>query len=234
MSCAPTSAPHRARAGARDIELIVFDVDGTLVEHSNGHVVWQVLNQRFAAGHAINAERLQAFVQGRLTYAQWVALDVQGWIDGGATRALIEQAIREELRLVPHARRVVSELRDRGYTVGVVSGTIDIVLEVLFPDHPFHRVFSNELLFDHAGAITGWRATPYDMEGKAEAIAMWSAELGIEPSRIAFVGDHLNDRAAMRLVGMPIAYDPKRDEIRALAKHVLARGELDKLLDLFP
>jgi len=230
-ACASDATALRAAA---NVALVAFDVDGTLVEHDRSDVIWQVLNRRYIGDSTINAERFRAFREGRLAYSEWVALDVQGWAQGGATREGIETAIREELRLVPHAHRVVHQLAGRGFVVAVVSGTLDIVLDVLFPDHPFAHVFTNRIAFSSEGHISGWSATPFDMEGKADALRMLSASLGLDPSRMAFVGDHLNDCAAMALVGCPVAYDPKHDDVRAGACRVLPRGRLDLLLDLLP
>lgn len=217
-----------------DVRLVAFDVDGTLVEHDRGLVVWQVLNRRFIGDSSINAERYQAFQRGEISYAEWVRLDIEGWRNGGATRANIEEAIRGELRLVPGAREVTCELARRGYHVVVVSGTIDILLHTLLPEHPFSHVFTSRIEFAADGAIQDWTATPYDMDGKADALRLLARTTGIDVRQFAFVGDHLNDCAALRLVGCPIAYDPKHEDVRASAKHVLPSGQLALLLDLFP
>ncbi|HQP35690.1 MAG TPA: HAD family phosphatase [Polyangiaceae bacterium] len=216
------------------VRLVAFDVDGTLVEHDGSLVIWQLLHQRFVGDDEVNRLRYRDYLDGRLSYAEWVRLDVEGWRDGGATRASIEQVIREHLRLVPGAREVIGELHRRGYTLAIVSGTLDLVLDVLFPDHPFHHVFTNRISFDDAGAIAGWQATPFDMDGKAEALRALALQLGIAHHQIAFVGDHTNDCSALKLVGCPVAYDPKHDSVRALARTVLPRGGLRGLLDLLP
>ncbi len=233
----PPRASSRDLAAVRhadDVALVAFDVDGTLVEHDKGEVVWQVLNRRYIGDSSVNAARFRDFLDGRISYAEWVALDVRGWMQGGATRQGIEHAIRQELRLVPHAARVVHDLARRGFVVAVVSGTLDIVLDVLFPDHPFAHVFTNRISFGDDGRISGWSATPYDMGGKADALRMLATKLGLPTHRVAFVGDHVNDCAAMSLVGCPIAYDPKHDDVRAVASRILPRGRLDLLLDVFP
>jgi phosphoserine phosphatase len=217
-----------------DVRLIAFDVDGTLVENDHGLVVWQVLNERFVGDAALNAGRYRAFLAGTLSYAEWVRLDMEGWQSGGATRASIEQEIRKHLRLVPDARQVTSELRRRGYALAVISGTLDVVLDVLFPDHPFDHVFTNRIEFEPQGRICGWQATAYDMDGKADAVRLLSSRLGIAAQNIAFVGDNINDCAAMQLVGQPIAYDPKHERVSSLARHVLPRGGLAGLLELLP
>jgi HAD superfamily phosphoserine phosphatase-like hydrolase len=217
-----------------NVRLIAFDVDGTLVENEHGLVVWQLLNHRFVGDEGLDRERYKRFLDGDLTYPDWVALDVEGWRAGGANRGLIEAEIERDLRLVPHARHVVAELAARGYLLAVVSGTLDIVLDVLFPDHPFHHVFTNRIGFDPLGAICSCEATPYDMEGKAEALRRLSSELGFGLDQVAFIGDNINDCPALRLVGCPIAYDPKHQSVRDLAHHVLPRGALSQLLHLFP
>jgi HAD superfamily phosphoserine phosphatase-like hydrolase len=218
----------------QDVELVAFDVDGTLVEHQGGLVIWQVLNRRWGPGGMVDGQRWRDFQEGRLSYADWVRLDVEGWRDGGATREEVLATIRRELRLVDGAERVVHGLVARGYVVCVVSGTLDIVLETLFPDHPFSHVFCNRISFDAAGLISGWQATPYDMEGKAAALHQIASRTGIPVGRFAFVGDHLNDCSALSVVGCPVAYDPKHERTRSLARHVLAPGRLDGLLDLLP
>lgn len=217
-----------------DIRLVAFDVDGTLVENDHGLVVWQVLNERFVGDEALNEQRFRDYLAGTMTYEQWVRLDIEGWRQGGATREGIETEIRSHLRLAPFAREVTAELKRRGYVLAVVSGTLDVVLDVLFPDHPFQHVFTNKIVFDASGAITSWQATPYDMEGKAEAVRLLAGRLGIDLREVAFVGDNVNDCSALKLVGHPIAYDPKHDQVRAVARSVLPRGNLDGLLGLLP
>ncbi len=223
-----------SNATESDVRIVAFDVDGTLVEHDGGLVVWQVLNRRFIGNAKLNEERFRAFRAGEISYPEWVGLDISGWQEDGATRDQIALAIRHELRLVPGAREVTSTLADRGYLVVVVSGTLDIVLDTLFPEHPFDRIFTNRIRFDDEGLISDWTATPFDMAGKAEALRMLSREIGVDVSRFAFVGDHFNDLDALGLVGCPIAYDPKDDAVRACARHVLPRGELRRLLRLLP
>ena len=229
-----TDPPQQLGRPEHGIRVVAFDVDGTLVEHENGLVVWQILNRLFIGNAELNAERFRAFQVGDITYEEWVALDIEGWRDGGATRQAIESAISSELRLVPGAREVTAELKRRGFRLIVVSGTLDIVIDTLFPEHPFDRIFSNRIRFDDDGAIGGWTATPFDMAGKAEALRILSRASDIPTESFAFVGDHVNDLDALALAGCPIAYDPKDEAVRRSAKHVLPAGQLSRLLDLLP
>lgn len=214
--------------------MIVFDVDGTLVEHDDGLVIWQILNRHYGTGSVVDGQRYKAFMAGALSYAEWVRLDIEEWIAGGATLAGIQDVIRAQLRLVPHAFAVIEELRQRGYVLAIVSGTLDVVIHTLLPAHGIEHVFANRIWFTAAGHIDGFQATPYDMEGKAEALRVLAQRTGIPLSQFVFVGDNLNDCSALQVVGHPVAYDPKHPRPRELARHVIPGGQMRNLLDLVP
>lgn len=221
-------------SGEREIRLICFDVDGTLVHHDEDKTVWQVLNERFLGSAGANKGRFQAFREGRISYAEWVALDVGDWQRRGVRREQLTETIRGCLQPVAGASSVITELKRRGYRLAVVSGTIDLTLQLLLPELEFDRVFTNQIFFDGQGAITGWRATPYDMEGKAEAVDALAEEFGCGHRQTAFIGDHWNDLPALERVGLPIAFRPKDEQVRRAARVVLEGPSLEELLDLFP
>jgi phosphoserine phosphatase len=231
---APPSVRPRDAADGRPVDVVAFDVDGTLVGHPRDKVIWQVLMDRLGCDRRISAARYRAYLEREITYAEWVDLDIGDFVAAGATRAAIVAAIEEELFLTAGAREVVGELARRGYHMAVISGTIDIVLDVLFPDHPFDHVFANHVDFAPDGTIASWRATPYDMDGKERGLAMLADRAGTTLARCAFVGDHTNDLSALALAGLPIAYDPKDDRVRQAARVVVPAGRLVDLLDLLP
>jgi phosphoserine phosphatase len=216
----------------RDIALIAFDVDGTLVDHPEGKVIWELLNRRFAGDDSINVSRYLDYKAGRITYSRWVELDVGGWIEGGATReGILDEVYR--LRPILGAVEVLHELKARGYRLAVISGTLDVVLDVHFPEHPFDEVYTNHLHFDEEGRLSGWRATPFDMDGKAHALEQLAARWDLPLSRCAFVGDNVNDLGIARIAGYTVAFNPKTPELEALAHCVVRGGSLRPVGELF-
>ena len=211
------------------VDLVAFDVDGTLVEHPEEKTVWEVLNARFLGGDDLNRERYAAYRAGRLSYAEWVALDVGGWRDAGATRETMLEALGP-LRLVDGARETLDALKGAGARLAVISGTLDFLLDALFPDHPFDEVYCNRLVFDPEGGIGHWHATPFDMEGKAVALRAIAMREGIPLARCAFVGDHANDLSAARLAGLAVAFNPKSAELEAAAGAVVRSNDLRDVL----
>ena len=215
------------------IALIAFDVDGTLVDHPDGKIIWELLNARFVGDDSINHSRYRDYKEGRIDYATWVALDVEGWIAGGATREQIREEVRR-LQPVEGALETLHDLRGRGYRLAVISGSLDVVVDEFFPEHPFSQVFTNRLHFDAEGRLSGWEATPYDMEGKARALRHLAELYNLPLSRCAFVGDNTNDLGVARIAGFTVAFNPKVRELEDLAHCVVRGGSLLPVGELFP
>ena len=216
---------------SRSFDLICFDVDGTLVRHPSGKVIWEILNRRFTGDDSVNAERHRWYDEGKITYPQWVEMDVQGWIDAEATRGDIVDAIRE-FEHFEGAHRTLYELKRRGARLAVISGTLDVVIDTMFPEHPFDDIYSNRLLFNERGRLTGWQATPFDLEGKPVALRELSKKHDVSLARAAFVGDGANDIPMVGVAGCVVAFNPRSRELERRANHVVREPDLSLLLDL--
>ena len=210
-------------------DLVAFDVDGTLVHHPENKTVWEVLNHRFTGSDDQNVQRWDLYKRGKLSYAEWVALDVESWREAGATREAMTGTFGE-LTLVEGARETLRELKSGGARLAVISGTLDLMLDTRFPDHPFDEVYTNRIAFDPEGRISHWHATPFDMDGKSVALRAIAHRENIPLSRCVFVGDHANDVAAARVAGFSIAFNPKSAELEALASAVVRSRDLRDIL----
>jgi len=217
----------------RRFDLVAFDVDGTLVRGKQRRTVWEVLNERFTGSAAHNEERYALYRAGKLSYAEWVALDVTGWREAGAGRDEIVEAFAT-LELVPGTRETLEALAAAGHFLVVISGTLDVMLDTLLPDHPFDEVHCNHLGFDAEGKISHWRATPFDMEGKAELLRSIAMREGFRTARCAFIGDSSNDVWIAREAGFSIAFNPDSAELQEAADVVLRANDLREILPHFP
>jgi phosphoserine phosphatase len=213
----------------RRFDLVAFDVDGTLVRGPEDRTVWEVLNERFTGTAEHNRERLALYRAGELSYADWVTLDVTGWRDAGARRDDLISALAP-LQLVDGTREVLLSLRDAGCRLLAISGTLDVLLEYLLPDHPFHEVYCNHVGFDDEGRIDHWEATPFDMEGKARLLRAVALREDFRLERCAFVGDSSNDVWVAREAGFAVAFNPKSPELEKLAHAVVRSNDLRELL----
>jgi len=188
-----------------------------------------VLNERFTGTAEHNKERYALYREGKLSYAEWVALDVGGWREAGALRDDLIAGLAP-LRLVTGAREALNALRDAECRLLAVSGTLDLMLDHLLPDHPFHEVYCNHIGFDEEGRITHWNATPFDMQGKAQLLRAVALREGIPLARCAFVGDSSNDVWIAREAGFSIAFNPKSAELERLAQAVVRSPDVRDIL----
>ncbi len=216
---------------ADQIRLIAFDLDGTLIDETI--YVWQTLHQHFSTDSQRRQQARADYRAGRITYAQWFDTDLELLTARGATRARI-RACFAGLRPASGARQTLAALKSRGYRLGLISGSLDILLDQFFPTHPFDWVHINRLHFAPDGSIAGGRPTPYDMAGKADGLAAMAEESGLPLAQCAFIGDNVNDLDVMRAAGLSIAVHVKHPDVARTADLVIESTDLRALLPLFP
>jgi phosphoserine phosphatase len=216
---------------SRKYDLVCFDVDGTLIRHPSDKVIWEILNLKFTGDDSVNRERYRMYLNGQIDYAEWVRLDVGGWIEAGAMRDGVVDAVRE-FQVYPGALETVHALKERGLYLAVISGTIDVVIDTLFPDHPFDDVFTNKILFDDGGRVSGWEATPYDLHGKPVALRDLASRHDVPLERTAFVGDGENDVPLIGVAGYLVAFNPRCEDLERGANCVMKDRNMIELLDV--
>jgi HAD superfamily phosphoserine phosphatase-like hydrolase len=211
------------------LRLVAFDVDGTLVREPDGLTVWEVLNRKFVGSAEINRQRYAEFKAGRLSYPEWVALDIEGWRAAGATRDDLVAAFAS-LELVDGARETLDSLKRAGLRLVVISGTLDLMLNTLLPDAPFDEIHANHIGFDDEDRISHWRATPFDMQGKEKLLRAIALREGIPLDRCGFVGDSSNDVWIARSAGRSVAFNPRCEELERIADVVVCSDDLRDVL----
>lgn len=63
----------------------------------------------------------------------------------------------------------------------------------------------------------------HGIENKAEYVARWLADESINPARVAYLGNDINDLGAMALVGWPITVADAHYDVHLAARHTLTR-----------
>lgn len=188
-----------------------------------------MLNREFIGSAEINRQRYEDFKAGRLSYSDWVALDIGGWKKVGVTRDEMIAAFGA-LELVPGTREALDSLKQQGTRLVVISGTLDLMLNTLLPDPPFDEIHANHIGFDQDGKISHWRATPFDMQGKEKLLRAISLREKIPLRRCGFVGDSSNDVWIARAAGRSVAFNPRCEELEQVADVVVRSDDLRDLL----
>jgi len=215
----------------RDLEypLVCFDLDGTLVDDTV--FIWKTLHERFATDAAARRRAHDDHFAGRISYARWFETDLELLDRAGATRDGILRVL-DDLRPMAGAGETLAELRRRGHRLAVISGSLDIVLEHLFPGQRFDHVLINRVVFAAGGRIAGGTPTPFDLEGKAAGLRELCRREGIATRQAAFVGDNVNDLWVAREAGLAIAFNCKSEELRRACHAEVAGRDLRGILEI--
>lgn len=217
-----TAPPH--------VQLVCFDLDGTLVD--NTVYIWSTLHEHFGSDPVRRRRAHDDHRAGRISYEAWFRTDLELLAERGADRAGMIGAL-ETLVPAEGATETLHTLKARGYKLGLISGSLGLVLEHFFPDAPFDHVFINQVHFDSQGRIAGGVPTRYDLAGKADGLAAIARSEGLTARGCAFVGDNVNDLEVMRTAGFSVGVNVKHPRVAQAADVVLDGSDLRDLLALF-
>ncbi|MCA9518768.1 MAG: HAD-IB family phosphatase [Myxococcales bacterium] len=212
----------------RRFDLVVFDLDGTLVEHDEP--IWKTLHERLGSDPDRRRQVIGDALAGRIDYAAWFAADLDMLGRAGATRDAILDVVRG-LRATPGAVSLLHLLKGHGTRVAILSGAVDLLIDAHLPGVAFDAVHINRVRFDDAGRIAGGEATAYDLERKADGLRALAHEFRVDLSRVAFVGNGDNDLEAAEAAGFAVAWRDAPAALRAVSD-VYEPGP--DLLDLVP
>jgi phosphoserine phosphatase len=209
-------------------KLVAFDVDGTLTVGG----LWPRLHKHMCVPEQINKGNLEKFKNGQLVYEDWVKHDIMLFKELGANKSKLMDGLKD-FELIEGGLELIQELKKAGYKLAIVSGTLNIVLEKIFPDYEkyFDYTFFNHILFDENGEIIGHEVTPYDNEGKAEALKLIAEKEGLDLSECVFIGDNFNDVEIAKAAGLSIAFNCKSEALAEVADVVVMGHDMRNLLD---
>jgi len=216
-------AVQRGGLHRRLMRLIVMDVDSTLIA---GEVI-DILAARAGCADQV-AKLTAATMRGDLDFTTSLTERV-ALLAGLETRVLDQ--VRQELRLAPGARTLITTLGRLGYRCGIVSGGFSQITDPLAADLGLDYAAANTLEIA-GGKLTGRLAGPViDRAGKAEALRRFAAQADIPLSQTVAIGDGANDLDMIAAAGLGIAFNAK-PAVRDAADTSISVPYLDSVLYL--
>jgi phosphoserine phosphatase len=184
------------------VKLVVFDMDGVLVDI---HSSWEYLHEAFGVkGEARVYKRW--FEEGRITYEEWMRLDVSLWIRArGRIHRRELEALLEPVKPRKGAIEAVRELKSMGIGVSIVSGGIDLLARRIAGELGISEWRANILSFDEEGYLQP-SGIPMVGVDKSRVVEDVARRLGARLEETMFVGDSKWDLTAMRIVGYPVLF----------------------------
>lgn len=204
--------------------LALFDLDRTLLDGRTIHHLAETFGVFEPAEQA-----WQAYRDGRASWRE-TKQRVAGLFEGVPVARL--EATCRQLAFDPHATRVVGELKDAGYRVGLLTASYEFAAERARRDLDLDVAYGTQLLAED-GIVTGRLGGPrFTGECgrwicKSDALEQVCERLGA--SATLAVGDGPNDACMLAAADLGIAVDPDRREAVDAADLVAELGEVPRL-----
>lgn len=218
---------------------VFFDLDGTLVRGKPGfenfRYSWQLVWSYLGFCDTVRKDYYRQYVDKKISYQEWCDVSKDLFHKKGLKKSDFNK-IASQVRLTKNCKQTLSILKERGFILTLVSGSINTFLEAVFPDcyEYFDNVFINKFHYDHRGIIESISTTEYDFEGKYKAIVDVCREENISLEACVFVGEGHNDvYAAKTLIeagGLSIGYPS--DLLHNFVHHGVNKDGLQAILDL--
>ena len=213
--------PERLERRAK--RLVVLDVDSTLIRDE----VIELIADEVGCGDEVAAITARAMA-GELDFE--ASLRARVALLAGTEIAALDRAAAR-VRLTPGARTLVGTLKRLGYTVAVVSGGFDHIVDPIAAELGIDHAVANRLeVVD--GLLSGALVGPIlDRAGKARELRRIAEFERVPLEQTVAIGDGANDLDMIAAAGLGVAFNAK-PVVRAAADTSVNVPRLDAILFL--
>lgn len=106
---------------------IFFDLDGTLTPEST----WFLLNQRLGITPEEDRALFEKYLHEKLAYTEWMDALMELYKRGALLSKHELIAFAETIPLRPEAKGVIDSVKERGYIVVLISGSLDTIVSTV-------------------------------------------------------------------------------------------------------
>lgn len=189
--------------------VVFIDVDGTLTKSLSA---WELAHHHFAKFDPTIIDKMNAntklYYQGKITYNEWAKLDVGLWINSEYDE--LEKALLPPL-LINGAKEGIKLLKDHGFTVVLVSGGIDILVDAVKIEVNADLAYSNRI--GHKNGIIDGSLIIEVGDSKADTLKVFSQTYNYDLSDAYAIGDNTNDIDMFKEVKYSLAINTEIPEV---------------------
>jgi len=190
---------------------IICDMDGTLVQYPDKpfHSTWDALSLAFSE------DKREKWIETRDFYLKKGG-GYQEWFDAqlDLLKGTPMADISSHLFPIPYSNGVVPFFKglNGNHLTGIISAGVNVVAERIAEELGFEFQYSNYLEIAK-GEFTGEGEIRVGLDGKVKILSELMKKHDLKPKDIVFVGDGYGDIPAFEVVGVPVAYGRKFDEV---------------------
>ena len=208
------------------IKLVVFDMDGTLLEPRSS---WAIIHDHFGTD---NSEMLQQYIDHKISDKEFVKADIELW-NSKSKRPVDEKyinSIMDKAKPVEGAENLVRGLHERNIKTAILSGGIQYLADKWAKEWEMDYALANELIDDEDGNLTAIINSSGHNKGPMmeEIIKKYK----LEKNEIAAVGDTMVDLPMFEIAGLSIAVNTDDERVINQADYHLKSRNLTPLLKL--
>ena len=212
------------------IKVLVVDMDGTAVSYPNEpfHSSWDAL-----AG-VLPTDTKQKWFGIRDYYLEKGDPFYDEWFEKQVSflRGIKLQEVEKILFPPPYSPGFVNFFKSVNgqYKKGILSSGLELVAERIYKDLSFDFFSANPLEI-YKGVFTGRGTNKIALLSKKGELEKISRSHKFDLKEVCFVGDSFNDIPVLECVGLPIAFEPKSEEVASAAKYSISNfKELKNIL----
>jgi len=148
----------------------------------------------------------------------------------GLSVSVIEEVLRERIKLTPGAKTLIATMRAHGARTCMVSGGFTLFTDRIAAMIGFDETRANSLTIVDGHRLAGTVAEPiFGRDGKRAALLELRQELGLDKTETMAIGDGANDLDMILEAGLGVAYHAK-PKVAAAAPARIDYGTLTALL----
>ena len=186
-----------------NIKLICFDLDETLI--SNGS--WKGLG--LALGISVEDDRrlYNEYKSGQITYDEWNDKILEYYLKHEDSNREGITKILSKYSYIEGAQEAVEYLKSKGYKIVLISGSIDILVNMVALDLGIqYSKANNTFVFDDHNKLIGIHSGGNDVLAKAAHLESFCEMFGIDVKDCACIADGANDIEMFRLTEHGITF----------------------------
>lgn len=171
-------------------KLIVYDLDGTLIEGSS----WVELNQSLGLTEAEDLQLFEEYKKGALSYASWIQEIMSIYHKYTPVHKEVIESLVHLLKFKRGTKELVQLAKEKGYVSILLSGSVDSITKQCADILGIEHVYAtNELVFNNEGYLENIISMGDEAIAKVGLLEGICEKHGVETKDVICVGDGGND-----------------------------------------
>ena len=207
------------------IKLVVFDMDGTIIEPRSS---WAMIHEHFGTD---NTEMLKLYIDHKISDKEFVKADIKLW-NRKSDKPVDEKyinSILDKAKARKGAEELITSLHENNIKTIILSGGIQYLADKWAKKWNMSEALANDLIDDKDGNLTA--IINSSGHNKGPVMEKMIEKYNCEKNEIAAVGDTIVDVPTFERAGLSIAVNTNDERVISRANYHL-EGDLSELEEL--